>query len=142
MDKTAAVVDSSKKAVFAAPQLDEHYYRQLFRIQQDIALDPGNREKKEKFIFNAYFPEKNTLISFGSARKINPSTNQNIPYPLQKRAAVVDAKRWATYGLLWISNDFKPDFGKISDVHVGETQEVFSFESGDSLIIVLANKVL
>ena len=134
-------VDSSRAISFKPPKLDENYYRELFKYQQKIIQNPSGREEKERYIFNAFFPENNTLLSFGSARRTNPQTKQAIPYPLQKRAALIDARRWGTYGLLWINNDFRPDFGKISDIHTGETQEVYTFENGDSLIIVLANKV-
>lgn len=133
--------DSAKAISFNPPVLEETYYRKLYKFQQEIMLNPEDREKKERFIFNAYFAENNTLLSFGSARKTNPKTQQAIPYPLLKRAALVDAKRWATYGLLWINNDFKPDFGRINDIHSGESREVFNFDIGDSLIIALANKV-
>ena len=140
--ETADSAASSQVAeAFNPPDLADDYYRELFKYQQEIVRNPDSREKKEHYIFNAYFPENNALLSFGSARKTNPQTKQAISYPLQKRAALIDARRWGTYGLLWINNDFKPDFGKISDMHSGETQQVYSFESGDSLIIVLANKV-
>jgi len=134
-------VDSSRVSSFKPPKLNDDYYRELLKYQQKIIQNPAGREEKERYIFNAFFPESNTLLSLGSARKTNPQNNQTIPYPLQKRAAMIDARRWGSYGLLWINNDFKPDFGKISNVHSGETQEVYTFEKGDSLILVLANKV-
>ena len=138
---TVQKIDSAQTVTFNPPQLEENYYRELYKFQQEIIFNPESREKKERFIFNAYFADNNTLLSFGSARKTNPNTQQAIPYPLIKRTALVDAKRWGTYGLLWLNNDFKPNFGRISEVHKGETREVFSFDVGDSLIIALANKV-
>jgi hypothetical protein len=138
---TSKQVESNQPITFNPPQLDENYYRELFQFQEEIILNPSDRKMKERYIFNAYFADNNTLLSFGSARKINPQTKQAIAYPLIKRAALLDAKRWGTYGLLWLNNDFEPDYGKIKGTNSGQTLEVFSFDKGDSLIIALANKV-
>ena len=138
---TAEQVETNEPVAFKPPSLDEKYYRELFRFQEDIILNPANRKLKERYIFNAYFADYNTLITFGSARRINPETKQAIATPLIKRAALMDAKRWASYGLLWLNNDFQPDYGKIKGINSGETREVFSFDKGDSLVIALANKV-
>ena len=134
-------IDSTLTTVFNPPTLTDEYYRELFKYQQNIIFNPDSREQKEKYIFNAYFADNNTLISFGSGRRTNPNTQQTIALSLVKRAALVDAKRWATYGLLWLTNDFKPDFGRISEIHYGETKEIYSFYVGDSLVIALASKV-
>lgn len=139
--KLSAKEDSTVAISFNPPTLNDNYYRELFKYQQDIILNPESRLHKEKYIVNAYFTNNNTLISFGAGRKTNPNTQQTIAYPLVKRAALIDAKRWATYGLLWLNNDFKPDFGKIDAVHSGEAKEVYSFNVGDSLVIALASKV-
>lgn len=139
--KSVIPKDSVVSVSFTPPILTEQYYRELFQYQQDIIVNPDNQEKKEQFIQKAYSPENNTLITFGCARKINPETKQPIAHALVKRAALLDSKRWASYGLLWINNDFQPDFGKINEINSGLAQEVFSFDSGDSLVIALASKV-
>ena len=139
--ESVAVADSVKAVSFNPPALEDSYYREVFGYQQEITVNPESRQKKEQYLKNAYFPDNKTLLSFGCARKTHPETKQPIASPLQKRAALLDAKRWASYGLSWIENDYKPDFGKIAEISAGETVEVFSFDKGDSLVIVLANKV-
>jgi len=139
--KTMVVSDSAKTVSFSPPVLQDSYYRDVFEYQQEITVNPESRQKKEQYLKNAYFPDNKTLLSFGSARKTHPETKQPVAYALQKRAALLDAKRWASYGMSWIENDYKPDFGKITEISAGETVQVFSFDKGDSLVIVLANKV-
>ena len=139
--KSVTPKDSVVSVSFNPPTLTEQDYRELFQYQQNIIVNPDSREEKEQFIQKAYSPAKNTLITFGCARKINPETKQPIAHALIKRAALLDSKRWASYGLLWIKNDFQPDFGKITEINSGLAQEVFSFDSGDSLVIALASKV-
>ncbi|KAA3612993.1 MAG: hypothetical protein D8M58_11825 [Calditrichaeota bacterium] len=126
---------------FNPPDAKLEFLEKLYDIQMDIIQNPSSRAHKEKYIYNAYFDENNTLISFGNARLTNPQSGEKIATPLLKRAAIVDAKRWATYGLLWLNNDFEPDFGKISEVHQGLTKELGSFNKGDSLVVALATKV-
>ena len=133
--------DSVAAVTFNPPQLSDEYYRNLFKYQQNIILNPDSRDEKEEFITDAYFSKNKTLITFGCARRTNPKTNQPITQALIKRAALLDAKRWAAYGLQWIKNDFKPDFGEISEIYSGSTREVYSFDSGDSLVIALASEV-
>jgi hypothetical protein len=126
---------------FTAPDKPEFFYRELHKIQQKIMRNPASREFKEAFIYNAYIEDNNALISLGSARTKNPESGELITSSLVRRAALLDAKRWAVYGLLWLNNDFQPDFGKISETHQGVFQELYSFNSGDSLIIAIATPV-
>lgn len=133
--------DTVLTASFNPPDLSEDFYRELYKDQQNIIINQDNREQKEEYLHKAYFANNNTLITFGSARKINPATGQTINRAMIRRAALLDAKRWASYGLLWLKNDLKPDFGKINDINAVETKEIYSFDVGDSLVIVLANKV-
>lgn len=139
----AAADDSTKlkEISFTVPQRPAFFYEELHKIQQKIMHNPQSREFKEAYIYNAYIPDNNALISLGSARTKNPQSGTEITQALVKRAALVDAKRWAVYGLLWLNNDFQPDFGKISEIHEGVFQELYSFNSGDSLIIAIATPV-
>ncbi len=129
-------------ADFVAPQLEKSFLANLYSVQMEITANPSSRLHKERYIFNAYLPDNNALVSFGNARLSNPQTGEKIAQALAKRAALVDAKRWASYGLLWLNNDFKPDFGKISTVNQGEIKELATFIKGDSLIVAIASKVL
>ena len=126
---------------FNPPKLEQGFLEKLYFTQMEIMKNPTSRIHKEKYIFRAYIADRNTLISFGNAKSTNPSTGEKNSPALIKRAAFLDAKRWATYGLLWLNNDFQPDFGKIKDTHKGITQELLTFNKGDSLVIVIASKV-
>jgi len=136
--KVKKAVDST---VFKTPQVSETFLQELYQIQEEILINPASRKHKEAFIINAYRPDENALITFGSAAHVNPKTGEVITAALVKRAALLDAHRWSAYGLLWLNNDFKPDFGKISELHKGNYRELGSFIKGDSTIIAIATNV-
>jgi hypothetical protein len=129
-------------ADFVAPQLDKSFLANLYTVQMEIITNPSSRLHKERYIFNAYLADNNALVSFGNARLTNPETGAEISRALAKRAALVDAKRWASYGLQWLNNDFRPDFGEISTINHGEIKELATFIKGDSLVVAIASKVL
>jgi len=126
---------------FDPPEFEQEFLESLYLIQMDIMKNPSSLTHKEKYISDAYIADRNTLVSFGNARNTNPETGTKIAPALVKRAAILDAKRWATYGLIWLNNNFEPDFGKIKDVYNTDTKEITSFNKGDSLIIAIASKV-
>ena len=132
---------SAGNASINVPAQPDEYYKNLLRLQLQVIKNPDSREAKEAFIHNAYFPDGNALITVGSARTVHPESGAPISRSLVKRAALLDAKRWAVYSLLWLNNDFQPDFGKISENFDGVFKEMYSFNSGDSLIIAIALNV-
>ena len=140
-ENRAETTNTNAQTPFNPPKFERAFLENLYLAQMDIMKNPLSRAHKEKFILNAYIADKNTLISFGNARLKDPQTGNKIATPLIKRAALIDAKRWATYGLLWLNNDFKPDFGKIKGAHNGFIKEIATFNKGDSLIIAIASKV-
>ncbi len=128
-------------ATFDPPKFEQDILENLYLAQMDIMTNPSSRAHKEKYISKAYIADKKTLITFGNARLTNPQTGNKISIALIKRAALLDAKRWASYGLLWLKNDFEPDFGKLNEVNKGVVKEIATFNKGDSLIVAIANKV-
>jgi hypothetical protein len=141
-EDTVKITIPGTQVAFTPPKLDQPFLKSLYDVQMEIMNNPSSRLHKERFIFNAYLADNNALVSFGNARLTNPQTGAKISRALAKRAALVDAKRWASYGLLWLNNDFKPDFGEISTVNQGELKELATFIKGDSLIVAIASKVL
>ncbi len=143
--ESVAETDKTNKtevpATFDPPKFEQDILENLYLTQMDIMHNPSSRAHKEKYISKAYIADKNTLITFGNARLTNPQTGNKISIALIKRAALLDAKRWASYGLLWLKNDFEPDFGKLNEVNKGVIKEIATFNKGDSLIVAIANKV-
>jgi len=126
---------------FTVPSLDSKFLEELYAYQMKILLNPDDNSSKAEFISKAYIKEKNVLITFGNAKKINPKTGEQISPALIKRAAILDAKRWAAYGINWIKNGTEIQFGKINEIYQGLNKEIYTFQKGDSLIVTLASKV-
>jgi hypothetical protein len=140
-EKVIETIDTNSIPTFEPPTFEQAFLEQVYQTQMDVMQNPSSRTHREKYISEAYIEDANTLISFGNARLSDPKTGNKIATPLIKRAALLDAKRWASYGLLWIDNDFKSDFGNIKDVHKGLIKEIATFNRGDSLILAIASKV-
>ncbi len=141
--KNAAQMDSSLivNTVFSVPDISEETLQELFDLQQKVNNNPGNLEYRKQLISKSYYKDNNALITFGCARKTHPATGKNIAQALLKRAAAVDAKRWAAYGQTWILNNYMPDFGKLNSTFGGMNREITSFNSGDSLVIAFAHNI-
>ncbi|MCB0282694.1 MAG: hypothetical protein H6627_04865 [Calditrichae bacterium] len=132
---------SFNESNFIKPEKSPFFYKELLKIQQQIIHNPRERIYREAYIVNAYIDNNNALISLGSARTKDPESGTEINPVMAKRAALIDAKRWAVYGLLWLNNDFKPEFGKISEQYSGVFKELYSFNHNDSLTIAIATRV-
>lgn len=132
---------SFTESTFVKPEKPPFFYKELLKIQQQVIQHPQERLYREAYIINAYQENNNALISLGSARTKDPQSGIEINPAMAKRAALIDAKRWAVYGLLWLNNDFKPEFGKISEQYSGVFEELYSFNTNDSLIIAIATRV-
>ena len=136
-----APANTAVPASFAIPEIEEDNLKRLFEDQLRIMRFPDNPEYRKIFITQAYFKPENALVTFGTARKSHPQTGNPVNTALLKRAALLDARRWAAYSLQWIENVHSPDFGKIQTESAGVFKEINTFSFGDSLVIAIATKV-
>lgn len=140
-DKPASVSAShALTPIFSSPVLSESDIKSFIALQSSIIKNPGDISLRKKFIRHVYFPDQMALVTFGAAR-VFTDEGKAISMPLLKRAALIDARRWAAYGHSWIKNNYQPDFGILSNLHSGNIKELVSFQKGDSLIVGYANEI-
>lgn len=136
-------VDSSKNLIveISIPEISDEVLKEIFDLQLKVNRNPTHIEFRKQLIARSYFMQSNTLITFGCARKSHPKSGQQINLALLKRAATIDANRWAAYSTEWINNNYMPDFGKLNSNFNGMNQQISSFDYGDSLVIAFAYKI-
>lgn len=123
------------------PPLSESELRELFNLQLRVNKNPADIERRKELLSKSYFPGSSIIITFGCARQTHPKTGQKISTALLKRAARIDANRWAAYSNEWLKNNYMPDFGKLNSTFTCNDQQISSFTYGDSLVIAYAYKI-
>lgn len=129
------------EAVFTAPELSEIDFDALADLQKQISNQPENRSLRGTFLEKAYFKSNKALVTIGVGRLTHPETGQPLSRAMVKRAAQLDANRWAAYGLSWIKNDLNPDFGNVDTTFQGLQNVLLSYDKGDSLYLAVANEI-
>ena len=142
-EKSIENIDSSisRDITFSIPDISEESLHELFELQLRVNKNPTKLAYRKQLVEKSHFQENNALITFGCARMTHPVTGQKVAQALLKRAAIIDAKRWAAYGQTWILNNYMPDFGKLNSTFNGINQQIISFNRGDSLVIAFAHKL-
>jgi hypothetical protein len=96
---------------------------------------------REDYCKRAYLEKHDLFISMGIGRLTNPETGQPIPLHLVRRAADLDARRWASYGEQWLSADYEPPFGELKSGFNKPVTPLKENIVGDSLFIFIATRM-
>jgi hypothetical protein len=140
-DTLSATGSETAAAGFSALELSQINFDAVMNLQLQIERQPENTELRRTFLENAYFKSNNALVTIGVGRLKNPDTGSPIARSMVKRAAQVDANRWAAYGLSWIKNDLSPHFGNLDTTFQGMQIKLMSFDRGDSLYLAVASEI-
>ncbi len=140
-DSLAAGTPAAAAAGFSTPELSEVNFDALISLRLQIERHPQDKSLREQYLQTAWFRNNKALISVGVGRLTHPETGQPVSRSLVKRAAQVDANRWAAYGASWIRNDLSPAFGRLDTTYRGAQTALLSYERGDSLYMAIASEI-
>jgi len=121
-------IDAVAGAVSYSAKNDKVFVGFVLGIQQKIMTYPEDYWLKKKLVQICYDRKKNIIHSAGRGK--HPSNTQ-----LAKRAALLDAYRWAAYINTWKTDSTIP-FGKIASKMPGG-KVVFENDTGDGEYVVL-----
>jgi hypothetical protein len=120
------------------PDLSSDYLVTVYENQELIKISQDDKDLRKKYCDHSYFEKENLFISMGIGSLINPETGEAIPHQLAERAANIDARRWASYGEMWLTNDYEPNFGKLKANFKGTVTVIDQTVVGDSLFVFVA----
>ena len=123
------------------PDLSTDYLVSVYEKQELIKISQEDKELRKQYCDQSYLKEHKLFISMGIGRLTNPETGQAIPNSMAEYAANIDAKRWASYGELWITNNYEPPFGKLSKNFQRTVTVINKSVVGDSLFIFMATSL-
>jgi hypothetical protein len=126
---------------FSPPQMSEVNFDEVLELQFQIIAQPQDRSIRSKYLSKTYFKKNKALVSIGVARLRHPESGSPISRALVRRAARVDANRWASYGSSWIANGLAPDYGQLDTLFQSFQTEILSFNRGDSLYLAIASEI-
>ncbi len=125
--------------LFRAPILEQSYLEQIRQAQQQIVRHPKDKTARAAFLKIAYLPMRHMLVTVGAGRQLKEGTA--LPRGLVKRAALLDAKRWAAYGKAWLIYKNETDFGKLNTYYKGYSKTMPTFTRHDSLFIPIVLRI-
>ena len=120
------------------PDLSSDYLVSVYEKQELIKISQEDKELRKKYCDESFLGEQKLFISMGIGTLRNPKTGNAIPASLAERAANIDARRWASYGELWLNNNYEPPFGKLSKNFNRSLTVINKSVVGDSLFIFIA----
>jgi hypothetical protein len=123
------------------PDLSTDYLVSVYEKQELIKISQEEKELRKKYCDESYLKEKKLFISMGIGSLKNPETGESIPSSMAERAANIDAKRWASYGEMWLTNNYEPPFGKLSRNFNRTVTVINKSIVGDSLFIFVATSL-
>ncbi len=124
------------------PQVTDEYLTRLFELQELIRIFPDDRDLRTEYVRHAWLKDSGYFISLGFGTLHDPGTGGEIPEQFYRRAAGMDAARWAAYGESWLNNNFEPAFGKLDAAPVRTGRELRSTVLGDSLFLFIATPLV
>lgn len=136
MQQTPA--EMSQATAPGMPQLSDDYYVGIYEAQELIKIFNNDKSFRQDYCKRAYLKEYGLFISMGIGRLKNPETGQPIPQHLARRAADLDARRWAGYGEQWLSANFEPPFGELKASFNKTVTPLGENIVGDSLFVFIA----
>ena len=120
------------------PTLSDEYLTRLFELQEMIRIFPEDRDFRQEYIEHCYLKDKGLFISLGFGTLHDPQSGNPIMEQYYRRAARIDAARWAAYGKSWLTNELEPPFGKLETTQIMTGQELRTTVLGDSLFLFMA----
>lgn len=130
-------VENSMTETVQPPQVTMAEMTALISLQIQIMREPEKRQFRIDYC-NYSASNPNWFITAGAGRVKNPETGVPIPMRLARRAAQLDAARWALYAKTWSENDFDKSFGELSGQLTEPQQLINESVANDSLIVIMA----
>jgi hypothetical protein len=125
----------------AIPDLSDDYLVGIYEAQELIKIFHDEKSFREDYCKRAYLEDYDLFISMGIGRLTNPETGQSIPRHMARRAADLDARRWAGYGAQWLSSDYEPPFGELHTTFNKPVTVLGENVVGDSLFVFVATRM-
>jgi len=133
-----STAEMSGTGAAAMPSLSDDYLVGIYEAQELIKIFQDEKSFREDYCKRAYLKDYDLFISMGIGRLTNPETGQAIPRHLARRAADLDARRWAGYGARWLSSDYEPPFGELKTNFNKPVTVLEENVVGDSLFVFVA----
>ena len=134
-------LEKSATGAPAIPDLSNDYLVGIYEAQELIKIFQDEKSFREDYCKRAYLKDYDLFISMGIGKLTNPQTGDPIPRHMARRAADLDARRWAGYGARWLSSDYEPPFGELN---INFNKPVTVLEEnvvGDSLFVFVATRM-
>ena len=123
------------------PDLSDDFLVSVYERQELIKISQEDETLRKNYCDESYLEEQKLFISMGIGKLTNPETGEPIPHNLAERAANIDARRWASYGELWLTNNYEPPFGKLTRTFNRTVTVINKSVVGDSLFIFVATSL-
>lgn len=123
------------------PDLSSDFLVSVYEKQELIKISQEDKELRKKYCDESYLKNEKLFISMGIGALKNPETGQTVPEHQAERAANLDARRWASYGELWLTNNYEPPFGKLTRIFNRSVTVINKSVVGDSLFIFVATSL-
>lgn len=129
----------SKSFIERIPQVNDDFKIRIYELQEMIKIDPENIDLRKQFCQSVYSSEEMVMVTMGIARLTHPESGETINRSMVERSALIDAKRWALYGINWLMYDFQPAFTEIKGNFTRNTEVIDKVVVGDSLFLYLVS---
>jgi hypothetical protein len=123
------------------PQLSDDYYVAIYEAQELIKIYQDDRSYRQDYCQKAYLKDQKMFVSMGIARLTNPQTGQPLSRQMVERAANLDARRWASYGEMWLKDNYDPPFGQLNSYFNRPVTPLHESVVGDSLFVFIATSL-
>jgi hypothetical protein len=123
------------------PDLSSDFLVSVYEKQELIKISQEDKELRKNYCDDSYLEKEKLFISMGIGTLTNPKTGEPISHNLAERAANIDARRWASYGELWLTNNYEPPFGKLTRTFNRTVTVINKSVVGDSLFIFVATSL-
>jgi hypothetical protein len=123
------------------PDLSSDYLVTVYENQELIKISQDDKELRKKYCDQSHLEKQNLFITMGIGSLRNPETGEPIPQHMAERVANLDARRWASYGEMWLNNNYEPSFGKLKSNFKRTVTIIDQTVIGDSLFIFVATSL-
>jgi hypothetical protein len=123
------------------PDLSSDFLVSVYEKQELIKISQDDKTLRKNYCDESYLEKQKLFISMGIGKLTHPETGEPIPHNLAERAANIDARRWASYGEQWLTNNYEPPFGKLTRSFNRTVTVINKSIVGDSLFIFVATSL-
>jgi hypothetical protein len=138
---TTIAVETGNGSIAQIPKLNAEYLTSVYEMQELIKMGDQSLELRKNYCEHAYLKDNNVFISMGIGRMHNPKDGKKISQYYVEKAAQNDAIRWASYGEMWLKENYQPPFGKLDSYFNRKFQIINRAIVGDSLFLFIATKI-